>query len=491
VLPLAIIIILVVFAVIIIIAKNNALAKTMTLLALGAGFIISAVIASITINNGTINWIVGAAPWNISLSVGPLEAFMACLFTGIGFLIMWASVTMIDHDVEKKRIPLYYFLICSLIAMLCGVVFFDSLFNAFVFIELSSFASACIVIIKNQPENIRAGIKYLVLSILGSGFVLMGIVVFYNITGSLSVHGINAALVHSFEANKGSVLYALVFLLIGVAFKSALFPMHIWLPDAHGTAPSPSSAVLSGLVLKAYVVFFIKVLYVAVGHNLIGHDEKLSLLLFIILVFGIIAMLAGSVMAILQTDIKRMIAYSSVAQIGYIFMGIGLGNELGLYAAIFHILTHAVTKAGLFLVAGSIIEQTHNRRLDTMDGLGIQMPVTMAFYTIGALSMIGIPLFIGFNSKWNFAMGIMDSGKFWVIIILVISSLLNALYYLPLVIRSFFGKEAREKAENRVSLERSFGGLLPIGILSCCVVLFAIFNDGFVSFITAAVQSVW
>ena len=490
-LPLAIIIILIVAAVAIIVVKNNSFAKTMTLVAMGMGSAISAITAFITINGGTINWTVGTAPWNISLSVGPLEAFMACLFTGIAFLVMWASVTMIDHDVENKKIPLYYFLICLLIATLCGVVFFDNLFNAFVFIELSSFIATCIVIIKNQPENIRAGLKYLALSILGSAFVLMGIVVLYTIAGSLSIHAINAELVRTFEANRDSVLYALVFIVIGVAFKSALFPLHIWLPDAHGTAPSPSSAILSSLVLKAYIVFFIKVLHIAVGHNLISHDEKLSLLLSIILVFGVIAMLAGSVMAILQADIKRMIAYSSVAQIGYIFMGLGLGNELGLYAAIYHIFAHAVMKAALFLVAGSIIEQTHNRRLDNMDGLGIQMPLTMLFFTIGALSMVGIPLFIGFNSKWNFAMGIMDSGQFWVMAVLAVSSLLNALYYLPLVIRSFFGKEAREKEENRVSLERPLGSLLPIGILSCCSVFFAIFNDAVVSFIQVVIHNIW
>ncbi|MCL2066769.1 MAG: hypothetical protein FWG99_04825 [Treponema sp.] len=490
-LPLAIIIVLVVSAILIVIAKNNILAKAMTLIALGVGFVISIAIVSATSDGGAITWAVGVAPWNISLSVGPLEAFMACLFTGIGFLIMWASTTMIDHDVERKKVPLYYTLICSLIAMLCGVVFFDNLINVFIFIELSSIAAACIVIIKNQPENIRAGLKYLTLSILGSGFVLMGIVVFYTITGSLTMSGIHAGLLGSFDANKSSVLYASIFIIIGVAFKSALFPMHIWLPDAHGTAPSPSSATLSSLVLKAYVVFFIKILYVVIGHGILSHDPALSMLLQIILFFGAVAMLAGSVMAILQTDIKRMIAYSSVAQIGYIFMGIGLANQLGLHAAIFHIMAHAVTKAGLFLVAGSIIEQTHNRRLDKMDGLGIQMPVTMLFFTIGALSMVGIPMFIGFNSKWNFAMSIMDSGQFWVMVVLVISSLLNALYYLPVVIRSFFGEEARKKAENRESLERSVGGLLPIGVLSCCVILFAVFNSAFASFFRMVVESIW
>ena len=490
-LPFAIIIVLLVSAVLISVLKNNTLAKQITLGALGVGFIISLVLAFTTVNGQAVTMIAGAEPWNLSLSVGPLEAFIACLFTGVGFLIMWASVTMIEHDVENDKIPMYYALICSLIAMLCGVVFFNNLFNVFVCIELSSFAAACIVIIKNEPENVRAGLKYLVLSILGSGFVLMGIVVLYSLTSALTIPGIHAALPAVFEKNSTSVLYALIFITFGVGFKSALLPMHIWLPDAHGTAPSPSSAVLSSLVLKAYVVFFMKMLYGAVGYNLIGHNAGLSVLLNVILVMGVIAMLAGSLLAIMQTDIKRMIAYSSVAQIGYIFMGIGLGNELGLYAATFHILAHAVTKAGLFLIAGSIIEQTHNRRLDQMSGLGYQMPITMTLFTVGALSMVGIPLFIGFNSKWNFAMGIMNSGQFWVMAALAISSLLNALYYLPLVIRSFFGKEAREKAENRVSLERPLAALAPIIVLSCCVVLIALFSGPFVSLIQAGVASIW
>jgi len=317
----------------------------------------------------------------------------------------------------------------------------------------------------------------------------MGIVVFYTLTGSLAYSGIQAGLKTNF--NVDSVFYALVFITIGVGFKSALFPMHIWLPDAHGTAPSPSSAMLSSLVLKAYVIFYIKILYFVVGAEVIGSSEGLSMLLNIVLVLGVIAMLAGSGMAILQTDIKRMIAYSSVAQIGYIYMGIGLGNELGLFAALFHILAHAITKAGLFLNAGSIIEQTDNREIAKMGGLGYQMPVTVSLFAIGALSMVGLPLFIGFNSKWNFAMTIMDSGQFWLVAVLALSSLLNAVYYLPLVIRAFFGTEAREKAENRVSLERPVKDLMPIIVLAALVIIFAIYSTPIVSLIETGMANIW
>lgn len=490
-LPVITIAILLLAAILIILIKSNSMAKMLTLLALGAGLILSIVMVTQTIGGAQITLVLGAEPWNLALAVGPLEAFMSTLFCGVGFLIMWASCTMIEHDVEDKKIPLYYTMICFLIATLCGVVFFDNLINIYIFIELSSFAAAGIVIIKNQPENLRAGLKYLTLSILGSGLVLMGVVILYTVTGSLTMTGVHAGLAQHFVGNQGNVVTAMIFVTAGVCFKSALFPCHIWLPDAHGTAPSPSSAVLSSLVLKAYIVFYMKMLYKAVGFENLHATAGLENLLNVVLVMGVVAMLAGSLMAILQTDIKRMIAYSSVAQIGYIFMGLGLGNELGLYAAIFHILAHAVTKAGLFLIAGSIIEQTHNRRLDKMGGLGFEMPVTMAMFTVGALSMVGIPLFVGFNSKWNFAMAIMDSKTFWVMAALAVSSLLNALYYLPVVIRAFFGKEAREKAENRVSVERPLTALAPIIILSCLVVVVAVFSGPFVSLINAGVASIW
>jgi multicomponent Na+:H+ antiporter subunit D len=475
------------------VARKNSLAKQVTLSVLAGCFGISVTMVAATAGGATIDLVIGAPPWNISMYVGAIEAFMSCLFTGIGFLIMWASVTMIDHDVEEKRIPLYYTLICVLISMLCGIVFFDNMFNVFIVIELGSTVAAGIVIIKGAPENIRAGFKYFALSILGSGFILMGIVVFYTLTGSLAYDGIHAGLVNNgvLVAPVDSVFYALLFITIGVGFKSALFPMHIWLPDAHGTAPSPSSAVLSSLVLKAYIIFYIKIVYVVIGANVIYSSEGLSMLLNTVLVLGVIAMLAGSCMAIMQTDIKRMIAYSSVAQIGYIFMGIGLASELGLFAAIYHILAHAVTKAGLFLAAGSIIEQTHNREIGKMGGIGYQMPITIAIFTIGALSMVGLPLFIGFNSKWNFAMAIMDSGQFWLVAALALSSLLNAVYYLPLVIRAFFGAEAREQSENRVSLERPTKHLMPIIALAGLVMVFAVYSGPVISLIEVGMAKIW
>ncbi|MBR5970002.1 MAG: hypothetical protein IK016_06585 [Lachnospiraceae bacterium] len=457
------------------VCKNDKTARLIALAVTAVDAVLAVVMTMNVASGGEQVMTFGSGFIEQSIRIGKIECFMACIFGIIGFLIVWASMSMISHDVEEKLIPFYYFLVLALLGTLNAVVFFESMIGIFVSIELSSFAAAGIVIVKNQTENVHAGLKYLSLSILGSSLVLMGMVLLYVATGSLMITGIGAAVQGGgfMGSNSAYVVWAMALITGGVAFKAALFPCHIWLPDAHGTAPSPSSATLSALVLKAYIVFYMKMMFRGVGFEIIA-SSGIRTLLNVVMVVGVVAMICGSLLAIMQTDIKRMIAYSSVAQMGYIFMGIGIGTEFGLFAALFHILAHAVTKSGLFLVAGSVIEQTHNRDLTKMGGLGKLMPITMALFTIGGLSMIGIPLFVGFNSKWNFATGIVDSANYWLLIPLSISALLNALYYLPVVIRAFFGQEAKEMKEPFASKERPVKDLLPIILLAVGVIIFGV-----------------
>jgi len=489
-LPVITMLVLLAASVVIVFVKSNTLAKQLAILAHAVALVLSSCMLYVTAGTAAISMVLGTEPWNFYILVSQLDAFMVTLFIGVSLLILWASISMIDHDIETKRVPLFYALMCILIATLCGVVIFENFFNIFLMVEFSSFAAAGIVIIKNKPENIKAGLKYLTLSILGSSFILMGIVILYFVTGSLSLTGIYASLGQNFPGNEEVVRNALIFITIGTALKGALFPLHIWLPDAHGTAPSPSSAALSALVLKAYIYIYIKILHKAIGIDLILSDEFLSLILFLLMFVGAGAMMAGSIMALLQRDLKRMIAYSSVAQVGYIFLGIGMGTRLGLFAAMFHILAHALTKALLFLVAGSIIQETHNRDIDKMGGLGTRMRVTMILFTVGALSMVGIPLFVGFNSKWFFAVSLIDSQHLWFLTILALSSLLNGCYYFPIVIRAFFGKDA-EAMQGAASLERPMKHLAPVMVLAALVVLVAIFGGPINAYINAGIDSIW
>lgn len=469
-------------SILILVTNKKRTAKTMTLLSLITTTIISCAML-VQVSSGSkqvFSW--GNQPWNISIKICTIEALMSLLFTGIGFLVVWASITMIEQDVEEDKIPLYYALINILIGSLCAVVYFDNLLNIFVFVEISSFVSAGIVIIKNKRENYKAGLKYLTLSILASSLMLMGFISIYRSTGFLVMDDIKKSFVINFAENKTNLLYAIRFVTIGVAIKSALFPFHIWLPDAHGSAPSASSAILSGLVVKSYIILLIKILYITYGAEIVNQLNILPILLLL----GVIGMIYGSLLAMMQEDLKKMLAYSSVAQIGYIFMGIGLGNVAGLMASLFHIINHAITKTCLFLVAGCVISQTKNQKLRKMKGIGIEMPVTMSLFTICALSMIGIPPTLGFNSKWNFAQAITHSKHLWVVIILSLSSLLNALYYLPVVIKAFFNEKIAEKNVNIGANERPIVEMLPIIILCALVIVFGANYNSLYNLLTTA-----
>jgi multicomponent Na+:H+ antiporter subunit D len=436
--------------------------------------------------NGAFLYKVGhfEAPWGNELKIGFLEAIMSIMFTSIAALITWASFFSADYEIKEKNIMLYYTLCGMLLASLLGILYSNDIFNCFVFIELSSIAACGIVVVKDKKENIKAGVKYLILSSLGSGLVLMGIAFLYSITGNLNIGFIHQELVKVKDLYHNTLIISLGLFTVGLGVKSAMFPVHIWLPDAHTYAPSSSSALLSSLVLKAYILLYIKIIYRVFGIDIV----KTLPILEIVLVMGAVGMIFGSILALLQKDLKRMIAYSSVAQIGYIFFGIGLGNILGLMAAIFHIISHALTKSALFLIAGNIIERIHSKEISRLKGIGIEMPITLGVFVVCALSMVGIPLFAGFNSKWNFALAIIDSNRILFIAVLVASSLLNALYYLPIIINAYFGEE-NTKDRVYMSKEKSLGALLPILILAFAIVYLGISSNGIIDLIAKSVSN--
>lgn len=458
--------------------RKRYIGKAEALLALATSFIISVIILSQSIiyENWTINI------FNQKTGIAPLEGLMGVLFTGIGFLIVSASTSMVEHDLRSERIPIFYAMVFTLVSSLCGMVFFDNLIIVFICIELNAFIAAGIVMIKDGEENFKAGFKYLLLSIFASAFILIGIVILYRLTGTLVIPDIYNSLVTI--SNLALIKYSFIFIFIGIAIKSALFPFHIWLPDAHSSAQAASSAILSSLVLKGYIVLFIRLIYSTYGIA----NVKMFNILPIILILGVSAMIYGSIMAIMQRKLKKVIAYSSVAQVGYIFLGIGLGNPIGLIASIFHIITHAITKSCLFLCAGEIILQTGHGEIGDMKGIGKNLPITMGIFTICSLSMIGIPLLVGFSSKWLFARAIMDSSKYWIIIILSLSSLLNAIYYLPICIRAFFSVDSNNKEAIVGNVELPWKDQVPTLILGSLVLVFGIFSSPVINFISSIVE---
>jgi len=232
---------------------------------------------------------------------------------------------------------------------------------------------------------------------------------------------------------------------VGLGIKSALYPFHSWLPDAHGSATTASSSILSGIVLKGYIVLLIKLLYRVFGAETLSHMRLFNVLF----VLGLLGMIVGSVQALRENNIKRMVAYSSVAQIGYIFMGIGMGTMFGMVAACFHVFAHAVTKPLLFTTAGGLIKVSGGHKdYVSLRGAARRDPVAGVGFAVGALSMVGIPLFSGFISKFYFATASFHtpSETSIVLLVLALSTVLNAMYYVPAV-ASIYSKPAEELYE--------------------------------------------
>ncbi|MGE4284030.1 MAG: complex I subunit 5 family protein [Clostridia bacterium] len=465
--PLVIILVLFLSAILIPLIKKDYIVKAISLISMGTSIILAAFTLFYVSQKGQFLYRIGHwdAPWGIEFYIGYIEAIMAVLFTVVCFLIIWYSVYVIHKDIKEHRISFYYLLINILIASLLGIIFSNDLFNSFVFIELSTLASCGIVAVKDKKENIKATLKYLILSTLGSGLVLMGIAFLYSITGNLNMTFAHKEIVLVYKEYQQTILITLGLFTVGLGVKSAMFPLHIWLPDAHSSAPSTSSAILSALVLKGYILLLIKILYRVFGLGIINEFPILDL----ILILGAAGMIMGSVLAIIQKDIKRVIAYSSVAQMGYIFLGIGIGNKLGLVMAIFHIISHAVTKSMLFLTVGAMIEQTGHRSLVDLKGIGKEMPVTLGLFTLGALSMIGIPLLPGFISKWYLALASIEGQKSLMIGVVLLSSLLNALYYFPIVINAFFGEENLDN-KTYSSKHEPLKHLIPVFLLLAAMI---------------------
>lgn len=483
--PLATILILFITAFMMPLIRNTKVVKGISLVSMTFVMILAVINLKFVINKGEYLYRIGHfnAPYGIEFRIGIIEAMMGVLFTFVALMIIWYSIYSIEKEIKQSRVALYYLLINILIGSLLGVVYSNDLFNCFVFIEVGTLASCGTIIVKDKKENIKATIKYLIMSCLGSGLVLMGIAYLYSMTGHLNINYIHEELIKIHLNYPNAVLIAIVLFIVGLGVKSAMFPLHNWLPDAHSSAPSSSSAILSSLVLKAFVLLLIKILYRVFGIKMLNHFGVLN----IMLVLGSLGMIMGSIFAIFQKDIKRVIAYSTVAQMGYIFLGIGLGTHAGVSIAIFHIIGHALTKSALFLSVGSMMEQTGHKRLEKLKGIGKEMPITLGLFSIGALSMIGIPVLPGFISKWHLSLASIAAGDIILILVILLSSLLNAVYYFPIVINGFFGEENLEGKVYK-SKSKPLKELMPVIFLMFSMIYVGVASRGIINLISLGLK---
>ena len=374
------------------------------------------------------------APFGNEIRAGALEAFMALLFCSVSLLSVAGGLRDIFSDVPTMKINYYFLMQNMLIGAMLAIVYTNDIFTAFVFIDIITIASCSVVSAKPGGNTMAAAMAYLIMNLIGSCLVLLSIAMLYGVTGHLLMPGLRESVAALVAEGEYTVpLFVLAGLMTaGLVIKSALFPFHGWLPDAHTSATAPASAVLSGLVIKCYLVLLIKLGYRVFGLN----TMELLHIPHLLLVFGAAGIVYGSWKAISQRNIKRMLSYSSVSQIGYIAAAIGLNTEAGMAAACFHIVAHSVGKAMLFTAAGGLAEASgHRKDYDSLRGAARRDPLSGAAFITGGLSMIGLPFLPGFTSKLYITSAALETPFAALVIfaVVVVGTVLGAMYYIPAI----------------------------------------------------------
>jgi len=379
------------------------------------------------------------APWGNEIRAGVLEAGMALFFCVIMLFSLMGGQAHIDSEIEESKVNLYYIMVNMLLSSLLALIYTNDLFTAYVFVEINTISACGLIMIRGTGHTIEAAVRYMIMSLLGSGLFLMGLCVLYDITGHLLMSNIKESIAKVYVDGTYSVplVISIGIICAGLAIKSALYPFHTWLPNAYGYSTVSSAAILSSLVSKGYIFLLIKIFYRVVGFDIIV-DSKIINILF---VFGLAGMIMGSVNAIMENDIRRMIAFSSVAQIGYIYMGFGLGTEAGMIASIFHIFSHAIAKSMLFISGVGLTDASGgSKKFSDLTGAGYRNVVAGLTFTVGSLSMVGVPMFSGFISKILFAQACVSCSiakMLPTLICLAVSTILNAIYFMKTVIQIY------------------------------------------------------
>ena len=417
---------------------------------------------------GCLSYDIGAwaAPYGIEYRVDAVGAFVVLIVAGVGALILPFAYKSVRKEIPQERIGLFYtcYLLC--LTGLLGIVVTGDAFNLFVFLEIASLSSYTLISLGRDRRALTAAFQYLIMGTIGATFILIGVGLLYMMTGTLNMSDLAQRL--PLEADTRTVRTAFAFLTVGASLKLALFPLHLWLPNAYTYAPSAVSAFLAATATKVAVYVMLRFFFTIFGVEFSFGAMPVG---SIFLILALIAMLVASTVALFQEDIKRMLAYSSVAQIGYIILGISLVSVTGLTAGIIHLFNHALMKGALFMAMGCIFYRLGSVHIRDLDGIARHMPWTMAAFVVGGLSLIGVPLTTGFISKWYLVQAALEDSQWLAAIVILFSSLLAVMYVWRIVEIAYF-RPAR--AEIRHASEAPAVMLIPTWILIAANVYFGI-----------------
>ncbi len=417
------------------------------------------------------NW---QPPVGITLAIDGLGLLTAMIIAGISALVVVYSVTYMKREGGLSQ---YYTLIFLLMGGMMGIALTGDLFNLYVFFEIMSISSYALVAFRRKWQSIEASIKYMIVGSLGTSFILIGITLLYGMAGTLTMAHLMPRLA---LLPASSLLVPLVFIIVGVGIKLAIIPLHMWLPDAYQSAPSSISALFSGASAAVGVYTMIRIVYMI--FNTAGVGLMLAGL-------GVVTMVVGALMALMQKDLKRLLAYSGISQMGYILLGVGVGTALGIQGGLFHMLNNALYKTMLFLIAGAIIYRVGTSNMDRLGGLWKNMPITAILFTIGALAISGVPPFNGFASKWMIYIAGVEAGGigYAFTAIAILTSALTLAYFIKAINSIFLGQRPKNLAEIRETPRLL---LVPIVILGVLCVVFGILPQLGVDFVRPAQEAV-
>lgn len=425
--------------------------------------VISVYLFSRVAGQGSISYAIGSwpPPWGIEYRVDALSGFVLVAVSLTASFVAPYSRRSIAAEVPADRQYLMYAMYCLCLAGLLGIVITGDAFNLFVFLEISSLATYVLVALGPSRRALVAAYQYMIMGTIGATFYVIGVGLLYLMTGTLNLADVADRLQGVQDIRP--VLAALAFITVGIGLKLALFPLHQWLPNAYAYAPSMATAFLAATATKVsvYVLlrFYFNVFDPAQLFDRLPTREGLIAL-------SVAAMVIASLVAVFEHDVKRLFAYSSVAQIGYITLGIGVDNQAALTGSIVHLLNHGVTKGAIFLLLGGVALRSAAQPVTVagLGGLGRRMPLTAFGLVVAGLSLIGVPGTAGFITKWYLIVGAIESGLWWLVAAIVASSLIAVAYVWRIVEEAYLspasqGQGSREAPPGMLAAGLAMAGL--------------------------------
>ena len=418
-------------------------------------------------NSGTIIYALGgwAAPWGIEYRIDNANAFVLLIITLVYLVSTLYARKSIESEVPEKSQSWLYTAWILCFTGLCGITISGDVFNVFVFLEVSSLATYILISFGKDKRCLSAALRYLVLGTVAATFYLIGVGFLYSLTGTLNMADLANRLPNLADSN--TVAVALGFVVMGLAIKMALFPLHAWLPNAYTYAPNAVTAFLAGTATKAAAYVFMRLAFAIFPDDYFSDFTSAH---NIVLVVGIIGAIAASAVAIFQDNLKRLFAWSSIGQIGYIAIGVGLASTAGLAASFLHLFNHALIKTAIFMALGGLILTTGSATTESLHNLAKKMPWTMTAILIGGLSLIGVPLTTGFISKWYLASAALELNYWWLAGLVLLGSLVTAAYVWRIVELAYFRSDQSEIVRS----EAPMALLIPTWILVIANIYFGV-----------------